>query len=270
MPYLVPRPRPYWHVDAKWICGILLFFTLLVTLLLTTLVQLTDEQRGSKLAALAIGSLFIREDSLGDMDEIRKEIRRQGGAIRPLPHMPNVVITEEDLRLSPNEIKLKVFQPLTKVLYHDGVEATAAQYTTDEAARKKFVEDASLLRLFTQTTHVTLKDRLVVGIVLCLVFLVGVIYFSAGWGRWANPGLLLLAVSVPGSLLGLMLTHPPKSGDGGPFGFLPSGVAQEIGSPIGQTYQWVALLGLTLLATALIGKIVSVIITKRKIAPRGI
>lgn len=270
MPYLAPKPRPYWHIDAKWICGILLFFALIATLLLATLVQLTGEQRASKLAALAIGSLFIRDDSLDNIDETRKEIRQQGGALRPLPNMPDVVITENDLKLSPDEIKLKVFQPLTKELYQSGIEATAARHTADETARKKFVEDAALLSLFTKTAHGALKDRLIIGIVLCLVFLTGVVYFSSGWGRLANPGFLLLAVSVPGSLLGLMLSHPPKNGSGGPLGFLPSGVAQEISLPIGQTYQWVALLGLALLVAAFIGKMVSIVVAKKIFVPHDV
>ena len=264
MDILSPNPRPYWHVDAKWVFGILLFFALITTLLLSTLIKLTDENNGPKLAAIAIGSLFIREDTIENEEAIRAEIRKQGGAIRPIPFMPKVVITEADLELSLNDIKIKVFQPLTTEMYQNGIEATAAKYAPDEESRKKFINDAFAFRILTKKSHEALVSQFNMLVIVCLVLLAGFIYFSAGWGRLANPGLLLLAVSLPGSLLALLVANPPKDGDGGPLAFLPPALAQEFGLILGQTYQPVAIWGLVLLAAALIGKIVTSVIAKSK------
>jgi len=269
MRHLVPSPRPYWHVDAKWICGILLLFSLVITLFLATLVKLTDEKRGPTIAALAIGSAFIRSNTPTDIEEARKEIKKQGGAIYPIPNIPSIVITEKDLELSISEIKLKIFKPLTDSLYHNGIEATADRYAADPEQKKKFINDAFALRLFTKTTHQSLKSRLLTFIIVSIVLLAALIYFSAGWGRLANPGLLLLAVGLPGSLLALFVTHPPKDdkGDGGPLGFLPADVAAEIGAPIGQTYYRLTILGAGLLVAAMMGKIISKLVSRKKPAP---
>jgi hypothetical protein len=264
--HLTPRPRPYWHVDAKWICGILLLFFLVSTLLLATLVKVTDEKHGPTIAALVIGSMFIRGDSTAaSTEEARQEIRRQGGEIRPIPNFPSVVITEKDLELSTYDIKLKVFKPLTDIIYTEGVEATAKQFASTQEEKDKFVNDAFLFRIFTKETHETLRSWLTVAAILSVILLLAFIYFSAGWGRLANPGVLLLLVSLPGTVLTLMLTRPNVSQNGtdkGPLGFLPPDVAKELGNSLGGHFSLLAILGGVLLLSAIIGKIFTVFTKK--------
>lgn len=261
---LYPDVRPYWHVDAKWICGILLLFTLFITLFLFALVKLTDEEHGPTVAALAIEAAFIRSDSAVDIEEARVEIAARGGQIHPIPNFPSIVITEADLSLSLRDLKLKVFKPITDEIYNNGIEATAAKYAPNPEARQQFINDAFLFKIFTKETNGNLQNYLVIFAVISLVLLAGVIYFSAGWGRLANPAILLLIASVPGSLFFLMLIHPPKDGDGGPLGFLPEDLTKELGSAMGQGFWKIAILGLLMLFVAAAGKIVTTILHRGK------
>jgi len=260
---LIPVYRPYWFVDAKWICGLSFIFCLTITLLLATGIQLTDDNRGPRIAALAVGGLFVRSDKPADIEKARAEIRKQGGVIHPVPNMPEITITEKDLALSTTEVKLKVFGPLTTMIYHDGIEATASRYGQTPEQKEKFKKDATLLQVFTKTTHESLKNIVTVFAIVSTLLLLGVVYFSAGWGRLANPGLLLLYVSLPGSLVALLLTFPPKDDDGGPLAFLPSDVTANLGGPIGSVYYWVTILGVALLFAAFLGKIISHFVGKK-------
>lgn len=262
--HLNPQPRPYWHVDAKWICGILLFFLLAANLLLTSLVKITDEKNGPTIAALVIGAAFVRGDEAQAKADARVEIAKQGGAIKPLPNFPDVVITEKDLDLPVRDIKLKVFKPIAESIYNDGVEATAARYAKTPEEKDKFVRDAFFFKPFTKEFHQGIKSFSKTLLIISILLLLAFIYFCAGWGRLANPGLLLLAVSLPGSFIALAITHAPKDQTGaGSSGGIPADLTQEIGSLLGH-YHKVAILGVLLLLAAFIGKTVSRIFFKKR------
>lgn len=231
-------------------------FVLGASLILGTLVKLTDEKRGPKIAALAIGAAFIRGDETQAKEEARRELAAQGGQIHPLANFPEVVITEKDLDLSATEIKLKVFGPIARSIYDNGIEGTAARFAQTPQQKEKFINDAFLFKPFTKQTHESLKSLSRIATILSFIFLIGLVYFSAGWGRLANPGLLLLLVSLPGSLIALMLSHPPKDGEG-PASSLPSDLTDEIAKPTGQTYWRITILTIVLLFAALFGKLVT-------------
>ena len=252
---LFPNPRPYWHVDAKWVCGILLVFTLAATLILFSLVKLTDKDRAPTVGALIIGMGFIRGNTV-DTEEAREALAEAGGVIQPIPNVPSIKITEADLSLSPAEISIKVFKPITESIYNNGIEATADKFGATPEQKEKFVKDAALLNIFTKDTHQALNKFFRIFAVISLLLALGVIYFSARWGRLSNLGTLLLLVSLPGTLIALLLKSPPKDGDGG-LGSLSPELTTQIGQAISGAYIKVTLLGAALLAVALIGRIFS-------------
>jgi hypothetical protein len=252
---LFPNPRPYWHVDAKWICGILLVFALSASLILFSLVKLTEKDRAPTVGALIIGIGFIRGDNV-DVEEARAELARQGGVIRPLPNFPEITITEQDLNLTPSQIAIKVFSPITESIYNNGIEATAERFGATPEQKEKFIRDAALFNIFTKTTHQTLKKFFNISALISLLLAAGVVYFSNRWGRLANLGALLLLVSLPGTFLGLLLKSPPRNGDG-PFGAVSPELTNQIGQAVSAAYTKVTLLGLALLIAALVGRIVT-------------
>ena len=67
MTELLPRPRPYWHVDAKWICGLML--------LVFNLVVLTAEKSAVELLTLGL-ALMYSQNGLDDEAEVAEMRRR--------------------------------------------------------------------------------------------------------------------------------------------------------------------------------------------------
>ncbi|HLG91187.1 MAG TPA: hypothetical protein VI336_03470 [Candidatus Saccharimonadales bacterium] len=252
---LFPNPRPYWHVDAKWICGILLVFTLSATLILLSLVKLTEQERAPTVGALIIGMGFIRGNTV-DTEEAREALAEAGGVIQPIPNVPSIKITEADLALTPSQISIKVFKPITESIYNNGIEATADKFGATAEQKAKFIKDAALFNIFTKDTHQTLKKFFNIFAVLSLLLAAGVVYFSTRWGRLSNLGSLILLVSLPGTLIALLLKSPPKDGNGG-FGSLSPELTEQIGQAVSAAYTKVTLLGLLLLAAALLGRIYS-------------
>jgi hypothetical protein len=265
------KPRPYWHVDAKWIAGILLFFSLGTSLLVGAAHNLTEEKTAIEIGTVTIASLFSPDglDAPGDLTPLREKLAASPDKkIAPIPNFPNATITEEDINtLSPRELRLKIFRQVVTPIYHKGVAGAAKDFTSDPAQQKQFTKDAQLLQLLTRQTHDTLGAVLMIGVGASIVLTLAFVFFSWRWGRVGNLGFMLLLVSVPGSLLALLLTHPPKDGDGGGFGALSPEVAQMIGTSIGAAYFWAAWLGAGLLVAACIGKIITSLIGRKKNLP---
>jgi amino acid transporter len=253
----IPTVRPYWHVDAKWICGIFLMTTLSACLLLCAATNLTDGHRAPDIAALVIGEGFMRGNAI-DINAARKALASHGGVVHPIPNMPQIVITETDLHLTSQQISLKVFRPLTEEIYHDGIPATAAHYTSSSAQQANFIKEATFLRPFTQRTHRELHNLFIVFAIVSVVLAAGVMYFSARWGRLSNLGFLLVIVSLPGTLASMMLLHSPHNGSGG-LGSLPSQLTNEVGASLRDAYLKITLLGAALLLAAFVGRVFSFI-----------
>lgn len=258
--------RPYWHVDLKWVCGIALFFTLGAALLLYNLQTLTERERAINMSATIVASLFSRQglDDATDFEKFRQEaMATPGDYVMPISQFPWLKISKTDLStLTPRELRIAIFRQVTEPIYDKGLHGAAAQVTDDPVQQKEFAKDATLLGVFSKTTHDVLKRAFIVSALLAVLFMAGVIYFSAGWGRAVSPAILLLAVSPVGSLAALLLLHPPRDGDA-PFKAIPSNVAEEIGGSLSRSYLSATVLGLVLLLGALVGKIVQHYLRKR-------
>lgn len=261
------KPRPYWHVDLKWINAILLFFTLSASLLLFNLANLTQREHAIELSGTIVASLFSREglDDAKGLEEFKQQANASpDGFIAPIPQFPNVRISKEQANtLSPRELRLAIFKQVTTPIYDKGLQGAAADITSNPDEQQKFVKDAALLGMFTRTTHETLQRAFIIFTVISVLLLAGVIYFSHGWGRLVSPGMLLLLTSPLGAFIGLMILYPPKDGDA-PFAALPQIVTQAVGNSLAQSYGSALVLALILLAVAGIGKIVHGILRRSK------
>lgn len=258
---LIPDVRPYWHVDAKWIFGILLSVSLTCCLLLSTVSVLTEKNQAPQIVASVIGANFIRDGAI-DIKSAEKAIDKAGGALHPIPFMPSVVITKADLKLTPEEISLKVFLPVTEIIYDKGVNGAADQFAKTKAQREQFIQQAAFLQPFTASTHQALQLPLIISYFLTVLFTTAVVYFSAGWGRLSNLGFILFTVSAPGTLFSFALLNPPHDGKGG-FESLPTVLTHAAGSALSYYYLFVTVAGALLMLAALIGKIATVVMQRR-------
>lgn len=264
-----PSPRPYWHVDLKWVTGILFFFALGLSLLLYNLSVLTERERATTISATVIASMFSK-DGLDDPKDV--EIFKQqaalipGDVITPISQFPTLQVTKADIMTkSPRELRISLFKQLTEPIYDKGIKGAAQEFTPDPAAQAQFQKDAALLGVFTKNTHDSLQRAFIWTALFAGVMLILLIYFSAGWGRLVSPALVLLLVSPLGTVLSLLLLYPPKDGDA-PFTALPTGVAQEIGTSLNQSYLSATLVGVGLLVAAGIGKLIHIAMRRKKTA----
>ena len=195
--------RPYWHVDLKWLFGLLgimaagLFLTVLV------LFMAISKTNGPELLTHVIAYNFSRDGIDQPISEAeRAKVKTEG--IELLPGA-KIVLSDEDLQLPSRELRLKIFRQMAEPFYTQGVEGLADTYAKTPEQREKFIKDAYLLDLITADRHNQLGVLLAaIGLVLALI--VGlVVFFSAGWGRLATPGVILIAATlVPSMLWGLL------------------------------------------------------------------
>lgn len=259
------KPRPYWHVDMKWVSGLLLFVSLGSALLLYNLSALTERERATTISATIIAGLFSREglDSEEGLNELRaKAALLPGDTIAPIPQFPWMQVSKQDIKTkSPRELRITLFKQLTEPIYDKGIAGAAKQFTSNPADQKKFAGDAALLGGFTKQAHDALNTAFLYAAIVSVILMAAFVYFSAGWGRLANPGALLLSVAPLGTVIGLLLTNPPSDGDS-PFAAVPVNIAREVGSSFNGSYLAVAVTGIVLLVLAAIGKIVQTILRR--------
>ena len=258
----VASPRPYWHVDAKWLCSLILLPALGMTLLLHLLSGLTQREIAINLSANLIAGAFTRgEENTNPQqatEEVRQQIRRSpDGKFHPFPTFPAAFITEQDLNSkSLAQIKIDLFKKISTPLYDKGAAGTAQSLGATKEQVEKFKRDTFLLSIFTKATHNSLVGLRNVAALISLLALAGLIYFSAGWGRLANPAAIMLATSLPGSFFAMVLTSPPKDGGGG-LGAIEAIRTPQLIQIWQQTFWPVTLLACGLLLTAGFGKLLA-------------
>jgi len=263
----IVKSRPYWHVDLKWIAGIGLFTALSAALLLYNLSAISERERAVKISSTVVASLFSRD---GLDDEKGLEALKQnaallpGDSVAPIEQFPFITISKTDLAtMSAHDLRLKIFSQITGPIYDKGVEGAAETFTSDPDEQKKFSQQASVLTLLTSQTHRVLRMAFIAAVILAVIELAALIFYSAGWGRLVSPAIVFLLASPVGAVAGLLLSHPSADGDG-PLLALPVVVVRDVGSLLSGSYVMVAIAGASLLFIALVGKIVQKIVQRPK------
>jgi hypothetical protein len=195
------KARPYWHVDAKWITGILLLFLLNLTFVIFILVQVTAPKRGIDLLTILIASSFSREglDQEADLDIMHQKIAESpNGAWQPIPSL-NIVVRENDIDgLTPREMRLWFFRQLAEPLYYKGPQGLAS-LAPDPAMGKNMVEGGiGPFSFISAETHNKLQ-KIFYGMASSSLVLMGLlVFFSHRFGRLGSPGCVLLLATLPG------------------------------------------------------------------------
>src|SRR5258708_3643693 len=159
--YVSHEIRPYWHVDVKWLSGVLLFVSLGACLFLYNLSNLTERSSAVNISATVIARLFSENgmDYSGDLAGFRKQAASSpSNIIKPLEQFPTVQLSKYDvLRLSPRDLRIAIFSQITGPIYDKGVKAAAVSLTRDPAQQQQFIQQASVLGIVTESTHELLQ-----------------------------------------------------------------------------------------------------------------
>jgi len=266
------KPRPYWHVDAKWIFGILFTFSLGIMLLTYNLAAVTSEKPAVDLMTSVLATMYSQKglDDKTEIDQMKAVIAASPkGEVQPIPNV-DLTIKSSDLKgLSPRQIRLNFFRKLADPIYTGNTDSL----TKDPKQRATFLNDTKMVRTFISAeTHQLLQTIFVVFAIISAICLIPFVYFSYRFGRLSNPGSVMIDVALPGVVMATFVatmhfTNTSGATDNGPLGALGPAVYPLLPS-MAQTFLWsyftVFITGVVLLIFATIGKIVSWF-SKRKI-----
>jgi hypothetical protein len=260
------KPRPYWHVDAKWITGLLLTFVVSVTVLIYGLVQITAEEPAVNTLTYALALMYSRN---GLDDETEVAVMRQmiqaspDKTIQPLPNL-DITISEQDIEgLTPREVRLFFFRKWAEPIYQDGIKGLAALSTTP-GAESEIIQGGAIFNVLTRKTHESLRQALVIAAAITLTLLIPLIYFSYRFGRIGSPGCVAFVASLPGALLFTFIALAVKpandlpaedAGITGMTGYLLSNLLPPLAQIVSRSYLIVLALGGGLLLLAVLGSV---------------
>ncbi|OGO14167.1 MAG: hypothetical protein A2Y53_06520 [Chloroflexi bacterium RBG_16_47_49] len=199
------KPRPYWHLDAKWITGILLLLLLNLTFFIYFLMQLTAPAQGITLLSTILASSFSFEsgglDAAGDIEIMRQKIAESpSGEWQPIPGL-QIVVREQDIAgKTPREARLWFFSLLAEPIYYQGQQGLAS-LMTDPEMKTSLQGGVGPLGFISAQTHGNLTIFFAVSALASLLFLGLLIYFSYRFGRLGSPGCIIFMAAIPGLLL---------------------------------------------------------------------
>lgn len=271
----IKKPRPYWHVDAKWIFSLLLIFVLGVTLLIYSLVRITAEQPAVDALTMATALMFSPNglDNETEIAEMRMLIALSpDGSIQPIPGLRISVSQAEIEGLTPREVRLLFFRKWAEPIYREGIDGLAA-LADDPELKSQIIEGGGLFNVLTLETHQALKRGLVVGVVLSFFLFTPVVLFSYRFGRLGSPGCALFFASLPGALFFALLANAVRPGPEPPvtegsmiglIGFLVTNVLPDIANNIAQGYLIFLALGLGIMLLAGLSSIIWSLVRQNK------
>jgi hypothetical protein len=266
--------RPYWHVDAKWVCALLLALLLAVTLPVISLYRLTCKEPATKIMTYTFAGMTSPDgiDSESGLDEIKQRVLQNGSETITTSGI-KVTFTANDVNtLSPRELRLKAFGDFASRFYDQGAKGFAKSQGFDEAAASKFEKDSAAISVLTLSTHKFVGNIMIVIVIFDLLLAAGVVFFSHRFGRLVSLGTVLLLVGLPGVLLSIISSsHSTVAGTARTevvssgmdmIGNLISYISPLVVPYFASTYLASLFSGVGILLIATIGRIVYTIVQK--------
>jgi hypothetical protein len=266
----IKKNRPYWHVDAKWLTGILLVGLLTVTLLMFILVQATGPVQGKGILTSMLASSFSYGsgglDSNADLEIMRQKIAQSpNGEWQPIPGLPIIVRLSDIEGKTAREVRMWFFAQMADPLYQNGAQGLV-DFATDPQMKAAFEQGVGPLGFISAATHAKILSIFAVFGLVSLLFLLLLIFFSYRFGKLGSPGCVLFLAAIPGVLLfgGLngwinqMTQNPIPFADQTAvtrYAQLAADVLPVVLKSALQTYLILTLLGLVLVGVALLGSI---------------
>ena len=264
------KSRPYWHVDAKWMTGILLLLLLNITFFLFFLVQVTSAQTGVTLLSTALASSFSISsgglDAGGDLAIMHQKIAESpDGVWQPIPSF-DIFIREADISgMTPREARLWFFGHMAEPLYNNGAQGLADLSNDPETRDKILAGGVGPLAVVSAATNGKLKIALAVSGLVSLLFLGLLILFSYRFGRLGSPGCAIFLAAIPGLILfGGLRGWLAGVAQGSPaleqtsitrYTQLAVDVLPEVVKSALQTYLFLILIGFLFMLVALVGSL---------------
>ena len=245
----VKKIRPYWHVDMKWIFGILLFLALLVSTVLFATSTLLSPKVALPGATYVVANQFSKNglDDATDINKYKKQLEKSNKTeFKPIEGMDVTITKDELLNQSPREIRLNLFQQIVEPIYYGTAELD-----------KNAAEQYGALTYLNEETYKTLMLYFWISLIPVALFTAGIVFFSHRYGRLVSPAVLLLTFgTLPSLSLILVQTTTPPKGDERLFSFLPQDIVLEAASTLSIYFYTLFYIGIALVTSILVIKLV--------------
>jgi hypothetical protein len=256
------RIRPAWHIDLKWVFGLLFTAFLFETLFVFQIYKATRFETARKV------ELAFLEAKLGAREKLNKlypiirlmALRSSESNLR-LPNLPFAVSFEREkiLQLEEEEFSQYVMEQLVRETYYKGFDAVFGK-TTFGNSNLFQDEGFNLLRMFFtffsyQTNKLAKQILTILGLASALLF-IPYFLFSSGFGKAISLGISMGLAGLPGYLL-FSLAYKSAS-----KGILSQGIGekfkQDMLLPLNfaqQFYFWLLILAIILIIIGIMGNI---------------
>lgn len=262
----VQKVRPYWHVDMKWITGILLLISLSLSIALFNLYKLSGPGHAIELATYTFTSAFSQKglDDTSEIAEFKKKVIAGGGYAKPIPAF-DITITAKDLETkTPRELRLSIFRQIVEPVYYKEAEGIREK-VVDPEMKNGIEKQMGLFKYLNERTHKKLGSFFRISVAVTAALLALFVFFSAGAGRFINPAFVFIFVAAPGLFLSIVLKNgggakdqPAQQAEN--IGQMVSGIMKIIGPQISglvmKPYAYLALSGLGLIVGGIGYKVV--------------
>lgn len=265
----IQKPRPYWHLDMKWIAALLSIPILGLTMLIANLYILTERENAVKVSSTILKAMYAPASQTGEKEiaEIRKAIKNNPDKVlKPFPGT-DIQITEADLdKYSPDELKQNIFAKLAETIY-DSSKSSETGISLKESFGK-----LGLMAIFTEEGHSQISMILIYTVLISIVLLAFLVYFSYGFGRFFSPGLIFMLTGLPMLLVLTILRKQPEAQTFATGEMnMQQGVTQFV-SAIGPTisgltaknYLILVIVGTALVLVGIIGRIIQKAVLRRR------
>ena len=159
------KPRPYWHLDMKWIVALIFIPVFALSFLAANLYIMTERDNAVKVSAVILKAMYAPKDSSGEIEKVREAIKNSPDKVlEPFPGT-DIKITEADLdKYTPEELKQNLFYQLAGTIY-DG--SSSSQGMT----LKEIAKNLGLMALFTKSGHDQIGNILIYPILVSALLL---------------------------------------------------------------------------------------------------
>jgi hypothetical protein len=202
--------RPTWFIDAKWLCALGFILVFAISLTSFNIMQLTSRERAvetltgmiEKSLTTTEGNLLEKIEnykaSLATTENIETTDEREEKSL--IGQALGFFFPESDIISKPaTELKDTFLKSLAVPVYEEG---TSVIFTLLRGIDYATPIDKGLnkIPIYSDETHDTLLAWFTVSLIISLILLTGVVYFSWGWGKIFNPGLIMALTAAPGFL----------------------------------------------------------------------
>lgn len=231
------QKRPYWHVDAKWLSGIIFLVFFISGILFLNISQIisknnvVDKASGNIESAIReeaakffdnngkpiaqnkeiiLKTLTISNDKLKEIDSNFKEKAESASSAIASSY---IKILESPKDFSKNIATIFAYQLENNLstrasgALEKAKEKIQAADLKDARAKDEIISKISIPKIYSEQQYLRYRNNAIFFLFISLLLLIAAIYFSSGFGRISTLGFLIFMSSLPGFFVTLSFVN---------------------------------------------------------------